>query len=140
VAWHNLGDVLKVKGDWMNPSRRYGCAAAKPAMRHPTRNLVFTLHFSGCRSKRLPARLRAGMRSTRAPASRQSHTHDRDPRGACAVGYVSPDFSGSLLSAQLWPLCAVYMNAGIFCYSDVPLPDALTTLFAPRPIMAEARE
>lgn len=56
------------------------------------------------------------------------HPNDRAPERRLRIGYVSPDFREHPVGRFLLPLLAEHdhRNFEIFCYAQVPAPDALT--------------
>lgn len=57
-----------------------------------------------------------------------SHSNNPDPARRLRIGYVSPDFREHSVAYFLEPLLANHDpgNVEIFCYADVPRPDATT--------------
>src|SRR4029077_18613937 len=57
-----------------------------------------------------------------------SHANDPDPCRRLRIGYVSSDFREHALTRYFEPVLANHNpeHVTIFCYADVPLPDAVT--------------
>jgi protein O-GlcNAc transferase len=58
------------------------------------------------------------------------HVNDRDPDRRLRVGYVSPDFRTHVVMQCFLPLLSNHNheNVEIFCYANVPRPDATTEI------------
>jgi predicted O-linked N-acetylglucosamine transferase (SPINDLY family) len=61
----------------------------------------------------------------------QPHANDRNPDRRLRVGYVSPDFRKHAVAWSVLPLleCHDSENFEVFCYAEVPKPDATTERF-----------
>lgn len=59
----------------------------------------------------------------------ERHRNDRDPQRRLRIGYVSPDFRDHVQACFHTPLFAHHDHEQfeVFCYSDVVVPDAITT-------------
>ncbi|HMB94467.1 MAG TPA: tetratricopeptide repeat protein, partial [Tepidisphaeraceae bacterium] len=97
-------------------------------------NLVYTLHFHPkwdaeeiLREHRRWNELHA--KSRRAGTNMQAHENDRSANRRLKIGYVSPDFREHCQAMFTVPLLSHHDHDSceIFCYSDVPMPDAVTT-------------
>jgi protein O-GlcNAc transferase len=63
--------------------------------------------------------------------ARRPHGNARDPERRLRLGYVSPDFRNHAVAPMVLPLLEHHDHAQfeIFCYAQVPRPDAMTEQF-----------
>ena len=131
-AWSNLGATLKNQG---RLDEAVACleraVELQPESAALHSNLVAALHYQdGCAPAAIAREQRRWSERHAAPrrAAIPAHDHDRAPERRLRIGYVSAGFCEQCQSFFTVPLLAHHdhVRHGIFCYSDVAAPDALT--------------
>ena len=130
-AHNNLGNVHKVRGQHRAALSCYRHAMElDPGFWQAHSNYLLCLNYlPDCEPESLfDEHVRWG--DTHAPADRQWLKHPNEPdRGrVLRVGYVSPDFRMHAVASFFEPLLRNHdaNEVDIFCYADVPRPDATT--------------
>ena len=127
-----LGNALKDMGQLDGAIAAYRQALRlKPDFAEAHGNLAFTLTFHpGYDARMIGEENRRWNQQHAEPLKQfiQPHTNDRNPDRRLRIGYVSPDFRDHVVGRNLLPLLRQHDHGPweIFCYSNVPRPDALT--------------
>ena len=132
----NLGSALKDKGNLDGAIASYRRAVAfQPNFGLAHSNLLLALHYHLDstpqslleESQRWAAQHAEPLRHLIRP-----HTNDRNPNRRIRLGYVSPDLVAGVITKALLPLMASHDHQAfeIFCYAQVPVPDAMTRRLA----------
>jgi len=131
-AHGNLGSTLKDKGQLDEAIAAYRQAIVlKPRFAEAHSNLLFTLNYHPSLDPRSIAQEHRRWGQQHAEALRQfirPHSNDRTADRKLRVGYVSPDFREHPVALFAENLFANHDRAQVevFCYSNVPRPDAIT--------------
>lgn len=129
---NNLGTALKDQGLVNEAVVRFRLAIASgPAQVTAYSNLLYSLYFcEGYDALAIYEEHRRFDEQLARPLARsiQPHANDRNPNRRLRIGYVSPDFCYHCQSLFTLPLLSAHdqQQFEIFCYSDVPRPDAMT--------------
>jgi predicted O-linked N-acetylglucosamine transferase (SPINDLY family) len=136
-AYTNLGSCLSDRGDF-----EQGIAAFRkalelaPSLARVHSSMIYTVHlYSGFSSADLRREHVAWNRQFAEPlaASIRPHDNDRNPHRRLRIGYFSPDFRDHVVGSNILPLLREHDHKDfeIFCYSNVPRPDAFTAKMKP---------
>ena len=134
-AHNNLGNALKFLGRLDEAIASYNKALAiKPDFSGAGRNLLFVLlDVPGLTPKELfTEHLRiSDIHSQGIARPAEDLTNDPTPERRLRVGYLSSDFWNQSVGSVLLPLLSSHDGAEfeVFCYADVPRPDAMTERF-----------
>lgn len=129
-VYENLGSVLTAQG-----RTEEALAVYREGLRREPRNartysnLLLLLNYMEDQDPAQVLREHRAWEQTQAASTvTQSYTNDRHPERRLRIGYVSPDFRTHSVAYFLEPLLAAHDHSAfeIFCYSDVPHPDATT--------------
>jgi predicted O-linked N-acetylglucosamine transferase (SPINDLY family) len=134
-GFNNLGLALMRQGrlDEAETALRQALAL-RPDFALPHSNLLFCLNYrTDLAAAAIAAEYRAWDRRHAAALVRDvaPYSNDRTPNRRLRVGYVSPDFRHHAVAFFAEPLMAAHDPAEIelFCYAEVPTPDAVTARF-----------
>jgi predicted O-linked N-acetylglucosamine transferase (SPINDLY family) len=130
-AWINLGNALKDCAQYNEAAASFERALALDPQNVAARdNLIIATHYY---SDDADLNLRLQQEWNRLfcqplRAKIQPHRNDRSPDRRLRIGYVGADFREHACAHCLDPLLANHDHARfeIFCYANVPLPDAMT--------------
>lgn len=130
-AHNNLGNVLKDQGELDEALECYERASAlAPQDAATDSNRIYTLYFHQDSDAQTVLREHLLWNQRHAgPLSRSIRDHDNDPSPRrLRIGYVSPDFRDHCQAMFTLPLLSNHDRSAfeIFCYADVPAPDAIT--------------
>ncbi len=134
--WNNLGTVMKDRSqidDALNCLRQ--AISLAPIHLTAYSNLLYSLYFSPeyDATAILNEHRRFNDQHARPlTALAPPHANSRDPSRRLRIGYVSPDFRHHCQSYFTAPLLAAHdrQQFEIYCYSNVPRPDAVTECLA----------
>jgi protein O-GlcNAc transferase len=132
-AHSNLGNLHRERGEIDEAIACYRTALGlEPQRANIHSNLVFNLHFSPTVPRAtIDQELERWDRMHGAPLADQiqPHPNERIPERRLRIGYVSADFRAHPVGLNLLPLLRhhAHERSEIFCYSDVPRADDLTT-------------
>jgi predicted O-linked N-acetylglucosamine transferase (SPINDLY family) len=130
--WNMLGSCLREMGRVGEAIGAFQSALrAMPQFREAHSNLCYALHLeAGVTAGQILAEHREWARKFADPLREQirGHANDRNPDRSLRVGYVSPDFRGHCQSLFTIPLFQKHDRSAVrvYCYSNVPEPDAMT--------------
>jgi len=128
----NLGVALKDQGRLDEALAAFRTALAiKPEAATIHSNVVYTLNYHPDYDARaIREECARWNRQHAEPVQKliQAHVNSREPERRLRIGYISPDFREHVDSFFTIPLLSNLDREqyGIFCYADVPRPDALT--------------
>jgi predicted O-linked N-acetylglucosamine transferase (SPINDLY family) len=131
----NLGHTLLAQGD---VDESIACCrralAIEPTCAEAYSNLLYCLHF--CPEQNPASIYEEHSRWNERLAvplmpSVSRHSNDRTPARRLRIGYISPNFSDHVVGLNLLPLFRAHnrQRFEIVCYSDVRVPDAITSRF-----------
>jgi protein O-GlcNAc transferase len=132
-AHSNLGRVFTLQGRLDEAVARYEHALAlRPDYREALANLLLWLQYSDREPQAIfEAHRRWGELVERGLPPPAPHLNTRDPQRRLRVGYLSSDFRQHSVPWFLSPLLAAHDREAVevFCYAEVPQPDAVTARF-----------
>ena len=132
TAWNGLGMALKWQGHVPEAIDAFREALTNhPRYHEAASNLLFCANYSSAMSaadlRREACELAKLFEGQALPAQRK-HTNQPTPDRRLRIGYVSPDFREHSVAYFLEPVLNAHDRAAyeIFCYAQVPKPDAVT--------------
>jgi predicted O-linked N-acetylglucosamine transferase (SPINDLY family) len=132
-AHYNLGITLPWQLDESIAALRQAIAL-RPSYHEAHSALVVSLHYPpACDPETIAEEHRRWGRAHAEPLRKfiQPHANDRNPERRLRIGYVSPDFKQHAVAPMVLPLLACHDRERfeLFCYAQVPKPDAMTERF-----------
>jgi protein O-GlcNAc transferase len=106
-----------------------GILADQPGLASAHSNLLLCLHYRKGNDGRALHEEHLAWSKRHAGGLRGGAAHlDRNPEKRLNIGYVSPNFHAHPVASFIEPLLRSHDRGGfrVFCYSDVPFPDAVT--------------
>jgi predicted O-linked N-acetylglucosamine transferase (SPINDLY family) len=128
-AHDNLGRVLKAQGRAAEALRHHRIALEAQPRSSTHSNFLYTLNLiAGLDPAEVAAEHRRWAGLYAEPATTPSALHDFTPARPLRIGYVSPDFVRHAVAYFFEPALARHDPGQfeVFCYSDAPVPDAVT--------------
>ncbi len=129
LAHFNFANTLLLRGEHKEAQKSFDRALAlKPDSPVVHSALLHVMNYFSSDPETVFQAHRDCWRRHFAHVTPPSHPNGRDPERRLRVGYVSPDFCRHSVSYFIEPLLAAHDRSRfeVFCYSDVPAPDAVT--------------
>lgn len=132
IGFENLGSVLSAQGRHDEAIAVYRDGLRRnPNDARAHSSLLLTLNYLNLDPSGVLKEHRSWAERHGRAGERRQHTNSAEPERRLRIGYVSPDFREHSVAYFIEPVLESHDRSRfeIYCYSDVPRPDAITERF-----------